>query len=154
QDGTVKLWELPRGRGRPRERRANLRGHTARIAAVQFSPDGERIATASQDGTARLWATSRPPAPGALAGHHRWGAAAAFSPAGKTLATASFDHGVRLWDLSAGESLPPRPRILRGHRAPVFCLAFSPDGRLLATGSDSWGAPGLPTEVRLWDVAA
>jgi WD40 repeat protein/Tfp pilus assembly protein PilF len=154
QDGTVKLWELPRGRGRPRERRANLRGHTARIAAVQFSPDGERIATASQDGTARLWATSRPPAPGALAGHHGWVAAAAFSPDGKTLATASFDHGVRLWDLSAGESLPPRPRILRGHRAPVFCLAFSPDGRLLATGSDSWGAPGLPTEVRLWDVAA
>ena len=35
-----------------------LRGHTSNIAAVAFSPDGLRAATASADGTARIWDAS------------------------------------------------------------------------------------------------
>jgi WD40 repeat protein len=32
-----------------------LRGHTARVLSAAFSPDGKRVVTASQDGTARVW---------------------------------------------------------------------------------------------------
>ena len=36
-----------------------LRGHAGRVRQAGFSPDGQRVATASADGTARLWWTRR-----------------------------------------------------------------------------------------------
>ncbi|MEJ6484700.1 hypothetical protein N0Y54_25850 [Nostoc punctiforme UO1] len=63
---------------------------------MSFSPDGKTIATASQDGTARLWTLN-----GQLLqefkGHQGtvWGVS--FSPDGKTIATASSDKTARLW---------------------------------------------------------
>jgi WD40 repeat protein len=35
--------------------RAELRGHADEVSAVAFAPDGKLLATASKDGTARLW---------------------------------------------------------------------------------------------------
>jgi WD40 repeat protein len=38
-----------------RKPRAELRGHAEEVSAVAFAPDGKLLATASKDGTARLW---------------------------------------------------------------------------------------------------
>jgi len=78
---------------------ATLAGHTDRVVGVVFSPDGQRVVTASRDGTARVWDTHSGrllrtldhPDPLAPAG-------VAISPDGGTIATLDNDGVIRLWD--------------------------------------------------------
>jgi WD40 repeat protein len=49
----LRIWEVATGK-----LLATLKGHTTHITDVQFAPDGQRILSASRDGTARLWETT------------------------------------------------------------------------------------------------
>ena len=73
--------------------------------AVAFSPDGTKVATASDDTTARLWdaATGKPL--GEPMKHEEAVMAVAFSPDGTKVATASEDKTARLWDAATGKPL-------------------------------------------------
>jgi hypothetical protein len=64
---------------------------------VAFSPDGSRLATASDDGTARLWDVASGKPLIVLRGHPAPVVAVAFSPDGSRLATAGADGTARLW---------------------------------------------------------
>ena len=46
-----------------------LRGHEGRVCSAAFSPDGTRIVTASDDGTARVWRADGSGEPVVLRGH-------------------------------------------------------------------------------------
>ena len=120
-----------------------LRGHTDLVSAAVFSPDGTRIATASDDGTARIWDSQT----GGELLRLQTGVTNAlhgidFSPDGNLLATAGRNGTAILWDAETGEKLFD----LVGHSDEVTGINFSPDGKWLATGSED-------RTTKIWDTA-
>ncbi len=108
---------------------------------VEISPDGAKVAAASQSGTVYLF-DAVTGAARMLRGHRDQVFAIAFSPNGRLLASGGWDGQVRLWDLKSGTS-----RLLSHKRkVAVRGVSFSPDGRQLATACHD----GV---VRIWNVS-
>jgi WD40 repeat protein len=110
--------------------------HGDGISHFAFSPDGQAIATASRDGTARLWRRDGTPLVNYV-GHRAPVTHVAFSPNGRTIATASADGTARVWMLDGtlvselgGHSCPADPAAPAPH---VLYVTFSPDDELVGT---------------------
>jgi WD40 repeat protein len=99
--------------------------------SVAFSPDGSLLASASQDGVARLWDPYTGELVRRLSGHEAAVNFLAFSPDGTMLITGSDDGTGRIWNVQDGSSLIE----LEGQPQGVTSVAWSPDGKLLATTS-------------------
>ena len=123
---------------------ASLTGHTDRVHAVAFSPDGRTLLSGSYDGTARLWDVATHRQIGAPLNGHGEVYSVAFSPHGNVVATGGEDTMVRLWDVTTRRQIGAP---LNGHDGEINAVAFSPDGKILASGGADDGV------VRLWDVA-
>lgn len=106
-----------------------LEGHAEEIKSVAFSPNGQKLASGSQDGTVRVWDTASGVHLQTI--DHQCGVQSiAFSPLGQKLASGSQD-GLRIWDVASGSLI----QTFEG--SDIKSLAFSPDGQVLASSCDN-----------------
>ncbi len=144
-NGSIYLWSLSSGMFSWREAdlaqpTSTFDGHTGYVSAVAFAPDGDRLASGSGDGTARLW-NCQSAAGGELQtmlGHVGAVNDVAYAPHGRLIASVGDDGRVFLWSaMPATVSGAGQPaHILEGHTSPALCVAFAPDGKTLASGAE------------------
>ena len=70
---------------------------------MAFSPDGRRLASASHDGTVKVWDATTGQETLTLHGHTGQVSSVAFSPDGRRLASAGNDRTVKVWDAATGQ---------------------------------------------------
>ncbi len=117
--------------------------HDDLVNNVIYSPDGNHIATASADKTAKIWDAKTGELLLTLAGHtdEVWGLT--YSPDGKRIATSSPDKTVKVWDAINGKEL----FTLTGFPEDGISVKFSPDGTYMVTSS-------FYNIVKIWDATS
>lgn len=108
-----------------------LKGHKHEIFSLAFSPNGQKLASGSFDGSTRIWDSTTWQVLHELAGHGNWVSAVAFSPDGKVLVSAGIDRRIQVWDAETGGNLFTSQEHAKG----ILSLAYSSDGKTLASGS-------------------
>jgi len=157
-DGTAKVWDAATSRllfslAAMGSGEQDIGGLFNGVLALEFSPDGKRLATASAEGTAKVWDAVTGEEHLTLTGHNGGLTDITFSPDGKRLATGGADATARVWDAATGREL----LTLAGHGDRVWSVAFSPEcvsppdtpaercgARLVTTGRDR--------TVKVWDA--
>jgi WD40 repeat protein len=124
-DYLLRLWDVETGRV-VRE----LKGHTDAVFRIDLAPDGVTLASASADGTVRLWDVTTGQHKltiNAVANQGDFAYGIDFFPDGATLASFGSDNTVRVFETKGGTELRRR-NIERG----TFDVAVSPDGARVA----------------------
>jgi|GEM_PF-1603927 WD40 repeat protein len=116
-------------------------GHSATVYAVDSSPDGSLVATASFDGTVKLWKVADGAERIVFSGHKGKVMSVAFSPDGRSLVSGGEDKTVKLWEVPLDQGLA-----LAEQLSPVRAVVLhEKSGRLVTAGADG--------SLRIWDLA-
>lgn len=119
-----------------------LTGHSDFVWGLAWSPTSAPLilASASQDGSVRLWDVESRTQVAAL--ETGWAFCVAWSPDGKRLAVGNYSGDVQVWDASTHQLLHMWKN---GANNPILNVAWSPDGKTLASGE-------LGGDIHLWDA--
>jgi WD40 repeat protein len=147
RDKLARIWN-----GRTGRRLAELAGHSGQVLDVAYSPLGTEVATASTDGTARIWRAEpgEPDGPGEpgvlgeliapLASHTDFVRTVQFAPDGASVVTSSDDGTALMWSLSG-----TRSGAFAGHAGRLADAVYSNDGALVATAAEDG-------TIRVWET--
>jgi WD40 repeat protein len=111
-------------------------GHTGKIRSVAWSPDGTRIASASEDKTVQVWEAMSGIPILRYRNHSDWFNSVAWSPDSTHIVSGSSDKTVQIWNATTGATVftyTGHARWLGG--GSVNAAAWSPDGVHIASAS-------------------
>jgi WD40 repeat protein len=139
----LQVFDLESATRPPGVEKAGLVGHSARVSAVAFSPNGRLLVSADDEGQilvrdAQNWEILE-----RFTGHIGQVTALAWSPGSDHLASCSRDGTARIWDFPRGADRAA----LRGHRGPVRGIAWDLEGETVFTA-------GEDGTVNQWEVAS
>ncbi|KAK4154419.1 hypothetical protein C8A00DRAFT_32767 [Chaetomidium leptoderma] len=119
-----------------------LEGHSEAVSSVAWSPDAARLASASQDGSVKIWDAVTGRCISTLEGHSDSLSSVAWSPNAARLASGSLDGTVKIWDAVTGRCIST----FDGHEDnTVWSVAWSPNIARLASASTD-------DTVKIWDI--
>ena len=105
---------------------ATLQGHRSNVNSVTYSPDGKTLASASDDGTIKLWDMSTGKLKTSLQ-HFSFARSAVFTPDGKTLVSGGWNNCIKIWDVTSGKL-----KNTTSFQSLVNQVVMSPDGKTVA----------------------
>jgi WD40 repeat protein len=115
--------------GRCRTERRALSGHRGDVYHVEFSPNGELLASVGEDGVIRIWDTSSWRLVRPIAGSKTEVDVIAFSPDGAALAAADDEGKLKLWEVATARCRWEVP----AHDGEAIMARFTRDGKQIIT---------------------
>ncbi|MBR8840575.1 MAG: CHAT domain-containing protein [Stigonema ocellatum SAG 48.90 = DSM 106950] len=122
-----------------------LKGHEGSVTSVTFSPNGQFLASGSQDETIKIWRRDGKLIQ-TLEGHKDGVFSVIFSPDSQNLIAASFDNTITFWRYESATGLFTKNPFFRISESDgLGAIALTPDNKLLATGTENG-------KVKLWTL--
>ncbi|WRT63508.1 uncharacterized protein IL334_000413 [Kwoniella shivajii] len=119
---------------------------------LQFSPDGQSLALATEQGQVIVLDTETQSVVATYTSHNKAVRTITWSPDSQWLYSGSDDHLIVLYDVRAGSKSGDgvgkgegAVAMMQGHQSWVLKVDASPDGKLLGSG-------GADSMIKLWDV--
>jgi WD40 repeat protein len=134
------------------------KAHADAVNSLAFHPNGQLLATASDDHSVKMWVVETGQEVRTWNGHREPVLSVTFSPNGRWTASGSADGKVRAWRTASGAigltCAAPR-RLDEPTSSAVRCVAFSPDSSLLAYSTDKGQVQLLDIQTRQprWTLA-
>ena len=124
----VRMWDLESGKPL-----FTIRGHSGPVTSIDFSPDGQRIASCSADALVKVWDATTSQEADVLASGDTSVTVTVFQADGRRVICGRDDGLIEIWDVATGT----RISTLAGHDRSITGLTLNTHGtRLVSSGDD------------------